>query len=119
MKEISLEIERENLDSMAVSEGPRYPVLHYDGDEELDLPCCGTMTVVFKVVGETSRERNGKHSYSCDIEIRSITNVKSAEPKAPASSGSEAGSALDKLAEEYAKHEAEEDDEDDTGEEKY
>lgn len=88
-----------------------YPVLHYDGDKELGLPCCGEMTVVFKVISETSRERNGKHSYSCEIEIRSIKKVKGAA-KPPASSGSEAGSALDKLKAEYEEngnsHEGEE-----------
>ena len=87
-----------------------YPVLHYHGAEDLDLPQDGTMTVKFHVKRETSEvdRKTGRHSYDCDIEILSIEKVKGEDVEAPAKSGSEAADALDKLMEEH-----------ESGEEKY
>jgi len=101
---INLQIEGYGGDSLSVTSPnePRYPTIHYCGDEELDLPQDGTMTVKFHVKRETSEvdRKTGKHFYECDIEILSIEKVKSEDAVAPAKSGSEAADALDKLMEE-------------------
>lgn len=90
---------------------PRYPVLHYSGPEDLDLPQDGVMTVKYHVKREVSEvdRKTGKHHYDCDIEILSIEKIKGKEVSAPAKSGSEAGDALDRLKDELergAAHEA-------------
>jgi hypothetical protein len=107
---IDLKTEGYGINTVPSQDESRYPVLHYCGSKDLDLPQDGTMTVKFHVRRETSEvdRKTGKHSYDCDIEILSIEKVKGEDAVAPARSGSEAADALDKLMEE---HEA--------GEEKY
>jgi len=105
MEDLPINLEIEGYGNAVPSDisSPRYPVLHYCGDDELDLPQDGTMTVKFHVKRETSEvdRKTGKHYYECDIEILSIEKVKSEEAVAPAKSGSEAADALDKLMEEH------------------
>ena len=88
---------------------PQYPVLHDHGPEELELPQDGEMTVKFHVRRETSEvdRKTGKHNYECDIEILSIEKVKGEEVTAPARSGNEAESALDRLRDEMESDNAE------------
>jgi|SRR6185295_8044424 len=105
MKDLPINLKIEGYGGLSVPESPdadRYPVLHFHGDEELDLPQDGTMTVKFHVKRETSEvdRKTGQHHYDCDIEILSIEKVKSDEAVAPAKSGSEAADALDKLRDE-------------------
>jgi hypothetical protein len=99
---INLQQEGYGLATPSDPSEPRYPVLHYCGDEDLDLPQDGTMTVKFHVKRETSEvdRKTGKHSYDCDIEILSIEKVKGEDVQAPASSGNDAEDALDKIREE-------------------
>lgn len=86
-----------------------YPKFHYEGAKELELPEHGEMTIHYKKVDEVSRVTNGQHFYTCTIEVRKILKVKGEDVKAPASSGSEAGDALDRLAQaEYGEEEGEE-----------
>lgn len=115
MKEIDLGATRQEKEAaVGIPSGPEdkpvviYPKFHYEGAKELGLPECGDMTICYKKVDEVSRVTNGEHFYTCTIEVHSIKKVK-AEDKAPTSSGSEAGDALDRLAEsEYGEEEEEE-----------
>ena len=106
MEDLPINLETEGY-GLAVpqSDDARYPVLHYSGPEDLDLPQDGVMTVKYHVKREVSEvdRKTGKHHYDCDIEILSIEKVKGEEVNAPASSGSEAADALDKLMEGYGK----------------
>ena len=104
MADFPINLEIEGGPTSVSSDDYRYPVLHYRGDDELDLPQDGTMTVKFHVKRETSEvdRKTGKHNYECDIEILSIEKVKGEDAVAPAKSGSEAADALDKLMEEHS-----------------
>lgn len=82
-----------------------YPTLHYCGPEELELPEDEefTLTVRCRVKRETSSvEEDGSHWYECDIEVKKIVSVDGEAPEteteAPSRSYSEAGDALDKIA---------------------
>ncbi|SRR6266567_4212966 len=105
---INLETEGYGLSVPTPSDEPRYPILHYSGPKDLDLPQDGTITVKYHLKRETSEvdRKTGKHHYDCDIEILSIEKLKSEEAVAPAKSGSEAADALDKL---MAEHSGDED----------
>lgn len=81
-KEISLAREYpENhggaLVSSPTERGPDYPVFHYAGTKELDLPEEGEMTIKFRKKREASEPgKNGaKDFYECDIEVKSICDV--------------------------------------------
>jgi hypothetical protein len=78
-----------------------YPHFHYEGPEELDIPEEGTMTIRYKQTREVSERKSGKPDwYECDVEVKEIVSVNGKKNSAPARSGSEAGEALDRLAEE-------------------
>jgi hypothetical protein len=104
MKEIDLSLKPESNSPMGMAESrPLYPSFHYSGEKDLDLPMEGTMTVQFCITRKTSTETDtGKHHYSCDIDLKKITNVKS-EVSAPTKRDTSAEDALDKLAEEKSK----------------
>ena len=54
----------------------RYPTLHIDGDEEIDFPHEGEMTVRFKKVSSSMNEReDGSKNYSCTLEIKKIVEL--------------------------------------------
>lgn len=53
-----------------------YPTLRIEGDEKLELPEEGTMTVHFHKVASESSERDGKKHYSCTLEVKHILSVK-------------------------------------------
>lgn len=116
MKEISLRTnERDNMSCCSpVSDSQiRYPTFTYDGPVELDLPEVGTMTIHFHRTSSICREINGKHSYSCTVEVHTVSNVKEDKDVVPPSkSYDEAGDALDRLAQEYSEKEEEDEDED-------
>lgn len=101
------------------SDEKQFPVLHYCGPEELDLPDEGRMTVCFKKVSETSSTRSdGSHWYECDLEIHCICEVedKDEEMGTPSRRNNEAESALDTIAEALRRaHEKEEEDEGENG----
>lgn len=73
-----------------------YPSLYIDGVEDMGkIPDSGTMTVKFQKASEsTSKQKGGKKSHSCCIEVTEIVSVKGgkSEPK-----GEDSGDALDKL----------------------
>jgi hypothetical protein len=85
-----------------------YPSFHFTTDEDPGLPREGVMAVRYCLRRSTTEEmKDGKHSYSYDVEVEEILSAKGegSEPKAPARSGSESADALDKLAEMLYKHE--------------
>lgn len=53
-----------------------YPTLRIEGDEKVELPEEGTMTVHFCKVASESSERDGKKHYSCTLEVKHILRVK-------------------------------------------
>jgi hypothetical protein len=93
-------------DAPSKTEGPRvyYPGFHYEGDEELDLPESGEMTIRFVKTGSSENtNRDGKTRYSCSIEVRKIVSVEGngEEQKSASKITEEALDALrEKLAEE-------------------
>jgi hypothetical protein len=92
-----------------------YPSFHYSGPDELGLPDEGEMTIKFKKVSQTRSERNGVHHYKCTIEVREIRDVDAEDVKPPSRRNSEAGDALDKIAQALhdAREDADEEDSDD------
>jgi hypothetical protein len=102
-------------------EEDKYPTLHYQGPEDLDLPQTGEMTVRYRVKSETSKVNvQGKHFYRCDIEISEILKLKGDDEFTPPSkSGSSAGDALDRLKEEMEAKETDEDGDGDNDNAKY
>jgi hypothetical protein len=76
------------------TDGPR---VHFEWDENYDLPDRGEMTVVFHVKRREERIRdNGSKHYEVSVELKTIKKVK-AISSAPASSFNEAEKALDQL----------------------
>lgn len=87
---------------------PRGPEIHISTKGyELEFPEEGEMTVRFKM--RRKEEMPQEERYECCLEITEILKVKSTEPEAPATSGSEAGDAMDALREEMMGEEEEED----------
>lgn len=78
-----------------------YPVVHYSGPEELELPDDGTARVRFKVIRKVEETRDGKEYYQCELELHWISDVKEAgEGGGPMfkSSAKDTEDALDALA---------------------
>jgi hypothetical protein len=74
-----------------------YPSFHYSGDEELELPDSGTMTIRFKKSGSSeSTDSKGKERYSCTIDVQEIVSVEAGSGKKSAARESE--DALDAIA---------------------
>lgn len=77
----------------------RFPQLTLEGEESLNLPPTGTLTVEYKRVRETNEDRGGDHYYVCTLEVRKLIEVKPAKGEsAPSKSDTSTGDALDKLA---------------------
>lgn len=77
-----------------------YPRFTYDGDEEMELPKEGEMTIYYRKVGNEERtDEQGKTRYSCTIEVRKIESVDSEdEADVPAKNrGKDTEAALDAL----------------------
>ena len=93
--------------SNSKSKDPRYPSFHYEGDEELDLPEEGEMTVTFRVKTKSERrDSEGNCTYSYDIEVCTIEDVNGEDvedtdddEQAGGKSYDVASEALDKIAE--------------------
>jgi hypothetical protein len=85
----------------AVPDKKHYPTFHYEGDEGIDIPNDGILTVKYHTVTETvtTREDGTKH-YSCTVEIQKILGYEKEKDERPARSYKDAEEALDKLAEE-------------------
>lgn len=76
-----------------------YPSFHYSGEEDLDIPREGTMTVRYRMASKTeSQGRNGDEHYSCTIDVLEIVSADGREPKKSAARETE--DALDALARE-------------------
>jgi len=82
-----------------------YPSVHYNGDEELNIPDEGEMTIRYKKTASGHNvDSTGKKHYNCTIEVREITGTESGEVSAPAKNlSSEAGDSLDRLRRERVK----------------
>jgi len=94
----------------------RYPVIHYSGPEELDLPDEGTARVRFKVIRTVEESRDGKEFYQCELELHWISDVKEAgEGGGPMfkSSAKDTEDALDSLARKKLSEQEDEEDEED------
>lgn len=95
----------------------RYPVVHYEGPAEIELPEEGTAKVHFHVIRTVEERKAGKDWYQCDIELHWLSDVKKAEGVKEVggtmfkSSAKETEDALDKLAKEKMAEEDEDDDE--------
>lgn len=78
-----------------------YPDFTYRGEESLDLPKEGTMTIRYRVTEESESTRNGDETYRCTVEVLSIKSVKGdkkeAEDDAPTKRYDDAAGALDEL----------------------
>jgi hypothetical protein len=90
------------------SQTPRkyYPNFHYEGENDIDLPEEGTMTIKFKRTSREERDRDGKKRYSYSVDVLGIDKVDGAKAEVddkPAKSYDEASSALDKIAEQLSK----------------
>ncbi len=77
-----------------------YPDFRVSGDEELDIPDEGTMTIRYCVTRESSEKRGDKEHYSCTIEVKSIEKV-SGQRSAPSERDHSAEEALDILASKF------------------
>lgn len=82
-----------------------YPTFTYEGDEEMELPEEGKMTIHFCKVASTESERNGKKHYSCTVEVKHILDVDAGdyEDDAPTKKYNGAEDALDRLMEKKMK----------------
>jgi hypothetical protein len=58
-----------------------YPSIYINKDEEIKLPDSGQMVVKFEVVSREMSERDGKKSYSCQVKLKKISQVKGPKPQ--------------------------------------
>lgn len=96
---IDLEMKNGEMSPIRMDE-KNYPSFHYEGDENLELPKEGTMTVHYCKTASSVSERNGVMHYSCTVEVKHILSVKETdyEDEAPTKKSSRgAEEALDKL----------------------
>ena len=77
-----------------------YPEFRISGDEELDLPKEGTMTIRYKITREVEESVGDKEHYNCTVEVRSIEKV-SGQRSAPSKRDHSAEEALDILASKF------------------
>jgi hypothetical protein len=85
-----------------------YPAFHYSGEQELDLPSSGIMTVRFKKCASSESENSeGKEQYSCTVEVLEILSIEAGGPKK--SSSKETDDALDAIAKKNSEEYEEED----------
>lgn len=75
-----------------------YPSFHFTGEEKLDIPHEGEMTIRYKKTSSSMSEgKDGKH-YSCTIEVREIVSVEGKKgAEAPSKRDRTAEESLDKL----------------------
>jgi hypothetical protein len=88
-----------------------YPEVYLKGDKELNLPEEGTITFKYCVLEEKHSERPYNPSYSCTLSLKELVSVESEKDMRPAKADKTTEDALDKLAKEKAKEEADETDE--------
>lgn len=74
--DLGMSYDENTLPSAAPENKKHYPTLRIEGDEKLELPEEGTMTVHFCKIASESSERNGKKHYSCTVEVKHILGVK-------------------------------------------
>lgn len=110
----SLEIQPLPLGNPSGPGDSRYPVFHYEGPADLDLPKSGVMVIVYKELESNHIERDGKVWYRCDVEVRHIKSAEALkEEQAPAKRDTGTEAALDKLMAEHEAAEGEDRDNDD------
>lgn len=79
------------------SEGKRYPTFYYDGEEELNLPKEGKMTIEFKRVSVSNTESDPGGKRCCvTIQVQKIVAV-DGDVSAPTAKYDNAGDALDTI----------------------
>jgi len=80
-----------------------YPEFTYTGEEELDLPEEGTMTIKYCVKREVSEHRGEKERYTCTIGVKEILSVKAEKDERPSKRDMSAEDALDTIAKSLSK----------------
>lgn len=70
-----------------------YPSFHYTGEEKLDIPHEGVMTIRYKKTSSSMSEGKGGKHYSCTVEVQEIISVEGKK-------GADAPSKRDRTAEE-------------------
>ncbi len=94
-----------------------YPHFHYEGEEELDIPDEGTMTVKYKIVFKSNTETEEEEHYTCKVEVQEIVAIEGEKDEAPAHGMKDAEEALDELLEAAKKVAEAKDAEEEDGEE--
>lgn len=75
-----------------------YPSFHYSGDENLDIPHEGVMTVRYKKTSSSTSEGKDGVRYSCTVEVQEIISVEGKKgADAPSKRDRTAEESLDKL----------------------
>jgi len=99
--------------AMPSKDGPHYPSLYLEWNNDYDLPDSGTMTVKFKKVSESnSKDRDGKKRQNVTLDIISIESVKGGKP-AEKKGDEDSGDHLDKLKDEVEKENSEKESDED------
>lgn len=80
-----------------------YPEFTYSGDESLELPKKGKMTIEYSVTREVEEERNGKEHYSCTVQVEKILDVDGEHDIRPSRRDTSTEDALDTLARAFSK----------------
>lgn len=81
-----------------------YPSFHYTGEEKLDLPHEGEMTIRYKKTSSSMSEGKGGKHYSCTIEVQEIVSVEGKKvAEAPSKRDRTSEESLDKLMSEKQK----------------
>lgn len=75
-----------------------YPSFHYTGEEKLDIPHEGEMTIRYKKTSSSMIEGKDGKMYSCTVEVREIVSVEGKKgAEAPSKRDRSAEESLDKL----------------------
>lgn len=67
-----------------------YPSLYIASDSKIDLPDSGDAIIRFKKVSSSESERDGKSSYSCELEIMAIKPTEAGPMEEPEAKEDEA-----------------------------
>lgn len=98
---LPISLVRSEKDSMPIEaydpNEKRGECIYIKGDNAMTLPDSGEMTIQFRVKKREQEMEKGKKEYEVKVELLEIIKVKSDAPTPPATSGTEAGNALDKL----------------------
>lgn len=82
-----------------------YPSFHFSGDEPLDIPHEGTMTIRYKKTSSAMSKGSKGESYSCTIDVQEIVSAEGKKgAEAPSKRDKSAEESLDKLMSDHMKN---------------